>query len=155
MAIFAVTKGEVRFAGLGFFNLTAERIQGCEEVKPGSYSLAHGYINLAVEISPNDAVSIAPDSVGDANATGKNFEFGGSSLLQLLRRGADKLSIIPKFGETALKVGPDDNGITLSLERYANENVAPVAIGTLAIESALRPKAKASQATSGGGRGSG
>lgn len=155
MTMFGVTRGKVEFGSIFGLKRTEEQVLGCQKVEPGEYHLAHGLVEMDVVVCPDDSVSVATSSTM-SGLNIRDIKFGGSTLaLPALREANESLMVIPKMGEAALTVGPDSDGITLSLERHANESVAPVAIGTLAIESALRPKAKASQATSGGGRGSG
>ncbi|MDZ7586124.1 MAG: hypothetical protein U0946_00070, partial [Patescibacteria group bacterium] len=47
------------------------------------------------------------------------IKFGESIVaLDILRDGNEKLSLIPNYTHTALKIGPDGGGVTISLVRY-------------------------------------
>ena|SRR3990167_1921299 len=156
MTMYAVARGRVEHKGAFGLPQTAEQVLGCREVEPGDYKLAHGYVEMNMAIGPDDSVSVATDSIMSGQ-TVRSIEFGGSTLeLPVFQSRSSVLSVTPKWAEAALVVGPDKNGITLSLERHANKMVAPVAIGTLKIETALNPRyALKNKLTTFGGAGSG
>lgn len=154
--MFGVTRGRVENGNILGFKQTAEQVLGCRKVEPGDYNLAHGFVSMDVAVGPDDSVSVATDSIVSARRI-SDIKFGGSTLaLPVLQELNALLNFIPKMGEAALTVGPDIDGISFSLERYPNETHAPVAIGTLAIESALRPARSKEErsATFGGAAGS-
>lgn len=154
MTMFGVTRGKVEFGSIFGLKRTEEQVLGCRKVEPGDYNLAHGFVSMDVAVGPDDSVSVATDSIVSARGI-SDIKFGVDIFaLPALQRTNESLSVTPKFGEAALTIGPDVDGITLSLERYANESVAPVAIGTLRIETALKlskPKVNKKAVFGGGG----
>lgn len=142
MTIFGVARGRVENGNILGFKQTAEQVLGCRKVEPGEYHLAHGFVEMNVNVGPNDSVSVETASIMSARSI-KDIRFGGSTLgLPLLQGLNDSLNVIPKMGEAALTVGPDIDGISFSLERHSSELVAPVAIGMLRIKNALKPRLK-------------
>ena len=140
MTMFGVSRAEVKFGSFLGLKLTKEQVLDCREVEPGDYKLAHGYVEMDIAIGHDDSVSVAVDSLM-SGLTVRSIKFGGSTLeLPVMQNTNSTLSVIPKFAEAALVVGPDKKGLTFSLERHASKPVAPVAIGTLAIETALKPR---------------
>lgn len=154
MTMFGVTRSRVENGNILGFKQTAEQVLGCRKVEPGEYHLAHGFVSMDVAVGPDDSVSVATDSIVSARRI-SDIKFGGSTLaLPVLQELNALLNFIPKMGEAALTVGPDIDGISFSLERYPSEAQAPVAIGTLRIETALKlskPKGNKKAVFGGGG----
>lgn len=146
MTIIAVAKGKIEIDNFLGFKRTLEQVLGCEPLSPGDYSLAHGRVSMDVAVGADDSVSIITKSIAAQRPRDTNeVLFGGSSLaLVLLWNANDSVSVIPGIGEAALALGPDDLGITLSLERHRNGSRIPMAVGMMAIDKALKPKTKKS-----------
>lgn len=137
MTMFGVSRGKVEFGNILGFKQTEEQVLDCQKIEPGKYNLAHGFVQMDVEIGPDDSVSVATDSIVSARRI-SDIKFCGSILaLPTLLKANELLKVTPKMEEAVLVVGPDVNGVTFSLERYRSESVAPLTVTTL--EHVLKP----------------
>jgi len=138
MTIYAVARAKVEYGShLGIIKQTKERVLHCQPIAPGDYPFSHALWGLDLNVAPDDTVSLAVKSIkrlGDSSDSPGKIIFGefiksSPVTLEVFKKRNEKLSVTPGFGRTALKIGPDIGGVTLSFERYQNVTEAPVAIG--------------------------
>ncbi len=150
MAIFHVIKGKVEFDSFLGISRSTERVFHCEPLKPDIYHLSHAFWGLYVEIDEEDRVALLLKSLvcEDGHHAG-DITFGESTLaLAALRAKSEKLATVPVLGSSALTIGPDKKGVTVSLERYRDPKSAPKSLGQDLAEITIR---KVIKPNSGGG----
>lgn len=113
-----------------------------------------------MNVAPDDSVSLAVKSIkrlGGNEDPGKIIFGGGvkpTVTLEVLKNKNEKLSVLPNFGHTALIIGPDSIGVTLSIVRHQSVTEAPTAISQHIAHKFINP-VKLKKPKSRGGAGSG
>lgn len=122
---------------------TRERLIGRQELLPGEYTVGHGPVtlNLKVDKSDNkDSLSLNPKSIKPINRGVGFMEFAGSGIFPVGLL-AEEITIVPEVGKPALRLGPDQHGLTLSLVSLPENALNLIEpIGQIMIEKAIVKK---------------
>ena len=131
--MFAVATAKVEFENIFGISRCLERVLHCTPVEAGDYTIGHAYLGLDLSVGQDDGISLKLWSIKELNNPNHSIvgklKFGGSELsFSTLNRGNESLSVVPKMGQSAIEIGPDKAGVTLSLVRYQNQAQAPIPI---------------------------
>lgn len=132
MTIFRVVTGKVEYESLLGLGRAKEQVLHCEPIEAGDYSITHALLGLDLNIGPDDSVSLPVKSIRKLGGNNRRgwLTFGESIVaLDILRDGNEQLSLTPNYGHTALKIGPDGEGVTVSLVRYRSPAEASQYLG--------------------------
>lgn len=142
MTIFAEASCEIR---TGVFRHD-KKVIARNELPPGDYIINHDPAHLEVKVGKNgekDVLTLVTKSVRRIEPANGDMEFSGQALFGmgfLAGLPTDEISISPQVGKQALRLGPDSNGVTLSLVSLLGENYGEEPLGEKILKNSILPK---------------
>lgn len=155
MTIFAETSCRVL---PGYFRFRpAEKVIARQELPPGDYTINHDPAHVEIRVGQagnRDSLTLLPKSVRRIESARGEMNFAGSALLgvgMLAGLPADEITIVPKLGQRVLRLGPNIDGVILSLVSLPDAAHGEPPLGEKTLSVSIQPKTPNPEPLPGGG----